>query len=104
MNEKRMEKFQTRQKQSIHEDWTSSSIYKFICSNDWDYSCRVSTKYDLLRGEKMKIEGSVQELELFFKKFNLIEKTEIKIDGTKVGEQIVPSVKKIFKNTKPNDF
>lgn len=44
----------------------------------------------------MKIEGSVQELELFFKKFNLIEKTEIKIDGTKVGEQIVPSVEKII--------
>ena len=46
----------------------------------------------------MKIEGSVQELELFFKKFNLIEKTEIKIDGTKVGEQIVPSAKKALKN------
>ena len=52
----------------------------------------------------MKIEGSVQELELFFKKFKLVEKAKIKIDGTKVGEQIVPSVKKIFKNTKPNDF
>lgn len=45
----------------------------------------------------MKIEGSVQELELFFKKFNLIEKAEIKIDGTKVGEQIVPSAKNTLK-------
>ena len=44
----------------------------------------------------MKIEGSVQELELFFKKFNLIQRHEIKIDGTKVGEQIVPSVEKII--------
>lgn len=46
----------------------------------------------------MKIEGSVQELELFFKKFNLIEKAEIKIDGTKVGEQIAPSAKKVLEN------
>ena len=46
----------------------------------------------------MKIEGSVQELELFFKKFNLVEKAEIKIDGTKVGEQIVPSILKTLKN------
>ena len=45
----------------------------------------------------MKIEGSVQELELFFKKFNLIQRQEIEIDGTKVGEQIVPS---ILKSTK----
>lgn len=46
----------------------------------------------------MKIEGSVQELELFFKKFNLTKEAEIKIDGTKVGEQIVPSAKKALKN------
>ena len=46
----------------------------------------------------MKIEGSVQELELFFKKFNLTEKAEIKIDGTKVGEQIVPSIMNTLKN------
>lgn len=46
----------------------------------------------------MKIEGSVQELELFFKKFNLIEKAEIKIDGTKVVEQIVPSIMNTLKN------
>lgn len=52
----------------------------------------------------MKIEGSVQELELFFKKFILAEKVELKIDGTKVGEQIVPSYKRIFKNIKPSDF
>lgn len=45
----------------------------------------------------MKIEGSVQELELFFKKFNLIEKQDTKIDGTKVGEQIVPSIAKALK-------
>lgn len=44
----------------------------------------------------MKIEGSVQELELFFKKFNLIEKPEIKIDGAKVAEQIEPSISKIL--------
>ena len=37
----------------------------------------------------MKIEGSVQELELFFKKFNLLEKTEITIDSTKVGDLII---------------
>lgn len=45
----------------------------------------------------MKIEGSVQELELFFKKFILAEKVELKIDGTKVGEQIVPSITKALK-------
>lgn len=45
----------------------------------------------------MKIEGSVQELEMFFKKFKLIEKQEIKIDGTKVGEQIVPSIMNTLK-------
>ena len=52
----------------------------------------------------MKIEGSVQELELFFKKFNLIEKTEIKIDGTKVGEQIVPSIMNTLKERRVTDF
>ena len=46
----------------------------------------------------MKIEGSVQELELFFKKFNLKEETEIKIDGTKVEDRVVPSLKKIETN------
>ena len=48
----------------------------------------------------MKIEGSVQELELFFKKFNLIEKAEIKIDGTKVGEQIIRTLKETGKINK----
>ena len=52
----------------------------------------------------MKLEGSVQELELFFKKFNLIEKAEIKIDGTKVREQIVPSIIKTLKETSTIDF
>ena len=51
----------------------------------------------------MKIEGSVQELELFFKKFNLIEKQDIKIDGTKVGEQIVPSTKRIINRLDNHD-
>ena len=51
----------------------------------------------------MKIECSVQELELFFKKFNLIEKTEIKIDGTKVGERIVPSVEKTISRLDNHD-
>lgn len=48
----------------------------------------------------MKIEGSVQELELFFKKFNLIEKAEIKIDGTKVREQIIRTLKETGKINK----
>lgn len=39
----------------------------------------------------MKIEGSVEEFEQFFNKFISFKKTEIKIDGTKVGEQFVPS-------------
>lgn len=39
----------------------------------------------------MKIEGSVEEFEQFFNRFILLKKTEIKIDGTKVGEQFVPS-------------
>lgn len=41
----------------------------------------------------MKIEGSVQELELFFKKFNLTKKAEIRIDGTKISEQITKTLK-----------
>nr|DAM91484.1 MAG TPA: hypothetical protein [Caudoviricetes sp.] len=44
----------------------------------------------------MKIEGSPQELEQFFKKFNLIENLEAKIDGEKVAKQIAPSISKIF--------
>lgn len=47
----------------------------------------------------MKIEGSVQELELFFKKFILIKKQDIKIDGTKVGKQVAPSIIKTLKET-----
>lgn len=47
----------------------------------------------------MKIEGSVQELELFFKKFNLLEKTEITIDSTKVGDLIIQELKQ---NTNDN--
>ena len=45
----------------------------------------------------------MQELELFFKKSKLIEKAEIKIDGTKVGEQIVPSIINTLKNAGPID-
>ena len=45
----------------------------------------------------MKIEGSVEEFEQFFNKFISFKKTEIKIDGTKVGEQIVPSITKALK-------
>ena len=41
----------------------------------------------------MKIAGSVQELELFFKKFNLTKKAEIRIDGTKISEQITKTLK-----------
>lgn len=52
----------------------------------------------------MKIEGSVQELELFFKKFILIKKQDIKIDGTKVGEQIVPSITKTLKEAGTTGF
>ena len=48
----------------------------------------------------MKIEGSVQELELFFKKIHLIEETEIKIDSTKVGEQIIKTLKEAGKINK----
>ena len=55
------------------------------------------------RGEKMKIEGSVQELEQFFKKFTLKEKRIIKIDGTKVGEQIVPSTTTITNHLENHD-
>ena len=47
----------------------------------------------------MKIEGSVQELELFFKKFKLLENTEIKLDGTIVGKQVAPSSIKAIKET-----
>lgn len=49
----------------------------------------------------MKIEGSVQELELFFKKFNLVEKTEIKIDSTKVGDLIIQELKQHTNNNLP---
>lgn len=49
----------------------------------------------------MKIEGSVQELELFFKKFNLVEKTEIKIDSTKVGNLIIQELKQYTNNNLP---
>ena len=51
----------------------------------------------------MKIEGSVQELEKFFKKFTLKEKRIIKIDGTKVGEQIVPSTMTITNHLENHD-
>ena len=52
----------------------------------------------------MKIEGSVQELELFFKKFKLLENVEIKLDGTTVGKQIAPSIIKAFKESAFKDF
>lgn len=45
----------------------------------------------------MKIEGSVQELELFFKKFNLIEK-EVTLDSTKIGKQVLETLKEFNKN------
>ena len=62
----------------------------------------------------MKIEGSIQEIKDFIKEFKSndtaftkqqlaqirdeISKAEIKIDGTNVGKQIVPSLTKIDTN------
>ena len=48
----------------------------------------------------MKIEGSIQELELFFKKFTLVEKVpkEITLNGTKIGEQVLEKLKEYNKN------
>ena len=50
----------------------------------------------------MKIEGSVQELELFFKKFILAEKVEkeVTIDSAKIGEQIIRSLKETAKTNR----
>lgn len=62
-------------------------------------------------GERMKIEGSIQELKEFMKEFQStdrnfskqqlnqikeeISKVEIKIDGEKVGKQFKPSTLKL---------
>ena len=41
----------------------------------------------------MKLEGSVEEFKQLFKSFDLREiKTEVKIDGKKVGKLIEPSI------------
>lgn len=50
----------------------------------------------------MKIEGSVQELELFFRKFILAKKVEkeVTIDSTKIGEQIIGTLKETGKTNR----
>lgn len=42
----------------------------------------------------MKIEGSVQEIELFFKKFEVKDKpTELKINEKNLGEELVKEIR-----------
>lgn len=40
----------------------------------------------------MEIKGSVQELELFFKKFRLAKNQEIEVNSTKIGEQVLAGI------------
>lgn len=48
----------------------------------------------------MEIKCSVEELKQLSRSFILTEKQEIKIDGTKVGQQIVPSATNAFKESR----
>lgn len=55
------------------------------------------------RGEKMKIEASIQELEQLFKKFTFKKNTEIKIDGTTISKFVEPSKTKTINHLENHD-